>query len=623
MTCIMTVGVSSRILKVSANRMMIAKTCSHDRCTNISKVFLLFIIMICPSRSSAFSIMTTPSSSSPTSLFSTTIAPPPPSSTSSSEDVTQALQYLASTTLALLSGNEDAASSLSDGAARKKHVVSRVFRAYDDCGSGTLSAVEAQSLFVDLARSMVIELSKGANYDELSRDNNNDGNVAQMKAAQAHARRVLADDEAGNTIDRVAKKLLLMADIDGDGRINLQELAQLFETIFEANLGVSRSDDIDDNDDDATTKYRVPSGKFPQPLRALAGSLQLLPPRERTDASEAAKRSELWNMGVPGDDHTLRRVILEDGDNYDAISDTKTTKQRKKQSNSLSLIGLGRSADASAYFIPELGIALDAGLHVSSIEPKTVLLTHGHRDHIGALPVHASRGALLLVPQSITKLVRNFLIAEAQLNYGDVDQTDEQTLEFSDFDLMGVVDGSRIMLPKDKYTGSPTPIGIKVLSAPHKQGVPSVSYGIFTQKQRLKEEYRRMSKSELGALLRTKREVDGGDELSLTESYDEGLIFYTGDTQITLLRERWREICRKYKYIIHEVTFLGPPSSELDSAVAGKGHTHYAQLHPWILAFPNTVFICAHWSLRYDKKDVLDFFDKNYGGVPKNVVLWL
>jgi hypothetical protein len=68
-------------------------------------------------------------------------------------------------------------------------------------------------------------------------------------------------------------------------------------------------------------------------------------------------------MGVPGDDHTLRRVILEDGDNYDAISDTKTTKQRKKQSNSLSLIGLGRSADVSAYFIPELGIALDAGLH--------------------------------------------------------------------------------------------------------------------------------------------------------------------------------------------------------------------------------------------------------------------
>ena len=26
---------------------------------------------------------------------------------------------------------------------------------------------------------------------------------------------------------------------------------------------------------------------------------------------------------------------------------------------------------------------------------------------------------------------------------------------------------------------------------------------------------------------------------------------------------------------------------------------------------------------RYGKQEVLDFFDGNYGGVPKNVVLWL
>ena len=55
-------------------------------------------------------------------------------------------------------------------------------------------------------------------------------------------------------------------------------------------------------------------------------------------------------------------------------------RDRSGSSNSLTLIGLGRSADASAYFLPELGIALDAGLHVSSLRPKTVLLTHGHRD---------------------------------------------------------------------------------------------------------------------------------------------------------------------------------------------------------------------------------------------------
>jgi ribonuclease Z len=211
--------------------------------------------------------------------------------------------------------------------------------------------------------------------------------------------------------------------------------------------------------------------------------------------------------------------------------------------------------------------------------------------------------------------VRRFLLAEAQLNFGDPTQTDEETIAaLGDCDVEGVSDQMHILLPKSRYTGSPTPLGIQVLAAPHKDGVPAVSYGIYRAKSRLKPEYQSMPKNELGALLK--------ENVQITESYEDGLLFYTGDTTIALLRERWKDILPKYRHIIHEVTFLGPPSSDLDKSTKLKGHTHYAQLHPWICAFPETTFICVHWSLRYSREDILAFFKEQYGGVPKNVVLW-
>ena len=45
--------------------------------------------------------------------------------------------------------------------------------------------------------------------------------------------------------------------------------------------------------------------------------------------------------------------------------------------------------------------------------------------------------------------------------------------------------------------------------------------------------------------------------------------------------------------------------------------------HPFICAFPDTTFVCVHWSLRYSRDDILGFFAEQYGGVPNNVVLWV
>ena len=290
----------------------------------------------------------------------TTIA----TSKSLSPELQSSLTTLATTTLALLAGDESSASALLGGAVDKRHVISQVFGAYDVCQSGTLSVEEAQLLFVDLARSIVTELACNKNKAD-----EEDSNADYPSPAQLHARRVLTEHESSHTIDRVARKLLLLADLDRDGKVNLGELAMLFETIFRAN--VDNNHHHDSNTMNVNEELRNDNDNpieavdtFPQPLRALAGSLQLLPPKERASPPEAADRSQLWNVGVPGDDHTLRRVLLED--NSSAFGKNAKRSSSKKTS-SISLVGLGRSADASAYFLPELGIALDAGLHVSSL----------------------------------------------------------------------------------------------------------------------------------------------------------------------------------------------------------------------------------------------------------------
>ena len=109
--------------------------------------------------------------------------------------------------------------------------------------------------------------------------------------------------------------------------------------------------------------------------------------------------------------------------------------------------------------------------------------------------------------------------------------------------------------------------------------------------------------------------------LEVSETYKERTLFYSGDATIELLEKRASEILQ-YRHVIHECTFLGPPSAELDAYAVVRGHTHYAQLHKFICSAPDTIFVLVHWSIRYSREDVLSFFDEQYGGVPRNVVLW-
>lgn len=457
---------------------------------------------------------------------------------------------LASATLALLEEDMVRAAAPFGGLASSRGDV--ITRVFGEAGQGEkLSTESARALFEMLAVDLVKLLAESD----------------RRPSARLHAQRLLDSPAQLNvTCTQIAAKLLAIADANGDGDIGRHELTNVFDAI--------RSES--------------------HPLDAVVGSLQLLPPHLR---APEPYRGEDWHASIPGDARVLKQWRAPDFD-----------------SSRVSIVGIGRSADASAYFLPELGIVMDAGLSVKSLEPKIVLLTHGHRDHTQALPSLARKAkfggakksvARVVLPFEIEHLARHFVQSEALLNLGKDQPYSATDAALGELDFVPVREGDDVVLSKE--------IGVHVYRATHKPGVPAVAYGLYRRKKRLRRAF-------IGSSPEYIR--DHRDEV--VEHYKASFLFYSGDSSISMLHTH-PNILSEYKYIIHECTFLAadPDDPALQATCEATGHTHYAQLFPLICDNPQTTFILVHFSTRYSRHDVLTFFDSNYGGIPHNVVLWI
>ena len=279
----------------------------------------------------------------------------------------QVLHTLASNALALLSSSEEEEEGLVSHAAESDELVAQIFDEYDADHNGLLSAQEARRCFEALARELLVTAAAGgAAYA------GREGREPRRRAAAAaHAKRLLQEEaeldgggDGGSPpscerspVCEMADQLLALADSSGDGQISLEELASLF------------SDRLLPGPP-PPSECRPPSVAALPPLHSaphealneLRGSLRLLPRIARHFESLPTQEADSWHERVPGDSHTFMRWRSPD-----------------YARDQLSIVGLGRSADASCYYLPEWGIVLDAGLAAKSFAPKTVLLTHGHR----------------------------------------------------------------------------------------------------------------------------------------------------------------------------------------------------------------------------------------------------
>jgi ribonuclease Z len=255
--------------------------------------------------------------------------------------------------------------------------------------------------------------------------------------------------------------------------------------------------------------------------------------------------------------------------------------------------GYSRSADKTFFFCKQLDLALDAGCCYGH-QMKVVLLTHGHSDHTRDLGYLAAKEPVFVCcPREIEEYVRRFVVAEFELGTAMPIERLRQN-----FTITGVVDGSSFRLEHLKQD-----MVVEVFAMSH--AVPCVGYGVVPRKKKLKEQFVGKNGKELGQLRK-----DGVEFEELVTDYASGFVYF-GDTGIEAVIGNAKLL--RYGHWIIECTFLRPIPDELtDEEIVARckrdGHIYWPQLEPLVRQHPEIHFVLIHFSLRYSKEDIVDFF---------------
>jgi ribonuclease Z len=235
--------------------------------------------------------------------------------------------------------------------------------------------------------------------------------------------------------------------------------------------------------------------------------------------------------------------------------------------------------------VPELGILFDAGASPrSSGAIDTILLSHGHVDHIGALPALLGIRAL----QGKTRPPRVVMPAEI---VGDLTLALETLSKLQRWRLaieaIGMSPGDEIALRGD----------LRVRAVRTFHPVPSLAYLIVRRVSKLKAELLGLSGPEIAARRRAGEDVtDYDDRIELA---------YATDTLVSVL-DHAPELLQS-RVLIVECTFLDERKS-LEGARAGC-HIHLDEIIERAERFANEHIVLMHVSQLYRPDEVAGVLD--------------
>ena len=235
--------------------------------------------------------------------------------------------------------------------------------------------------------------------------------------------------------------------------------------------------------------------------------------------------------------------------------------------------------------VPELGIVLDAGISPRSAGGiDTILLSHGHADHVGALPALLGIRALhgktkpprVVMPAEIVDDLKVALDALSKLQRWPLD-----------IEAIGMLPGDEIELRGD----------LRVRAVRTFHPVPSLAYVIVRRVSKLRAEFRGLPGPEIAA-----RRLAGE---AMTDHEDRLELAYATDTLISVL-DHAPDLLRA-RVLIMECTFLDERKT-LEAARAGC-HIHLDEVVERADAFANEHIVLMHCSQLYQPSEVAKILD--------------
>jgi len=230
--------------------------------------------------------------------------------------------------------------------------------------------------------------------------------------------------------------------------------------------------------------------------------------------------------------------------------------------------------------LPQLDLCFDIGrCPISAVHRRTVLVTHGHVDHLGGIVHHVSLRAMwrlspsrVVVPRAIAADVEELLATWRRISHTDLP-----------CEVIGIDPGERVALGK----------GVVALALRSSHRVPTVAYLLERTRNRLRSELVGLSGPQIAA-----RRAAG--EL-VSEPYTSTEVGFTADSRAALLDREPRLL--DARLLVCECTFVDDPRKEMDPEVAARAdRTGHLRLHDLVQRadrFQNEAILLTHFSTRY------------------------